>query len=90
MSYRCKVTGRSVPAGVKRRVITTYRDDKHPYRYKANVGWAFLKGKRKKVRVDDPGGRGKQIDHETPVCEEIWDRYQNGESYDSIIGKIKR
>jgi hypothetical protein len=71
-------------------VITTYREADHPHRYKANWGWGFKGGKKKRIRVDDPGGRGKQIHREIPVCEAVWNRYQNGESLDSILGGNKR
>ena len=66
-------------------VLTTYRDAQHPYRSGANWGQVFKNGKMRKAKVPDPGGYGKQISGELPVCEQIWNRYKNGESVESIL-----
>ncbi len=76
-----------MPPGVKRMVITTYREVTHPHRHRANWGMGFKNGKVRKIKVDDPGGKGTQVASEIPVCEDIWRRFQNGESLNSILGK---
>lgn len=59
--YRCGKCNKVVPKKRPRLVVTEYRLHQHPFRAKV---YDFGNGRFK----DDPGGIGKQISKETPVC----------------------
>jgi len=78
MSYRCQLCNTAVPPKTRAlRVILETRTKYYPYRAKANPGFQtkngqilrpLRKSRKKGDRIDDPGGRGKEIVKEVLVC----------------------
>jgi ribosomal protein L28 len=79
MSYKCQICGKSVPSGKKSIYITVKTRTKYyPHRAKANSGYQtkngltiqpLRKSNKRSDRIDDPGGKGWEIDSEILVCE---------------------
>jgi hypothetical protein len=68
--FRCKLCSRVVPPGTPAvRVAVATRAKVYPYRPRANrVVRVDATGKAKEIRVDDPGGVGREAVREATVC----------------------
>jgi hypothetical protein len=69
--YRCECCGRVVPPRTPcARLVAESRPVVYPYRAKAIPMVVKRDGKRKRVRLADPGGVGWQIARERRACPE--------------------
>lgn len=72
--FKCQFSGKSSKSGEKeKRFVVQKRVKEYPKRIKANRGYKFKNGhqvrsKSNSDRVDDPGGRGWEIQKEIRVC----------------------
>lgn len=67
--YHCSLCGKVTPAGAARQLIVIYKETNHPFRQKVGKNWQIGRNGRPKLDwYDDPGGVGKQIEKEYPVC----------------------
>ena len=82
--YKCEFCGQSVRPGTPcKMVVVERRMHDHPFRSKVHKLYRIIEGHRKKVFVDDPGGRGYQIVREAKACAYCANKYSASPSLGS-------
>jgi hypothetical protein len=74
--YRCERCGECVGRGQTRRVIRSYRQQRHPARERAFRLTILEKGRRVSRWMNDAGGEGRQIVAEAAVCQACHEAHQ--------------
>ena len=67
--YKCEICGTvSPPRTPAHKVVLETRSTSYAFRPKANACWKRKGDTRKYVKIDDPGGRGRERAREVIAC----------------------